>query len=94
MKKNPIKTLQIEVIKNTVYLDNKKWGVKPNDMDLGTYILNMLFYVNRNGKEKYKLIIDGIVKTSKFKSEVKKRYIDIPNKELRDSFFMYANIKK
>jgi hypothetical protein len=84
--------MKIEVKNSTVFLDGKKWGKKPSGFDWGQYILNVLFYTNRDGRKDYTLIKNGVDETQDFKKEVKEHYKDIPNTNLRDSFFKYARV--
>lgn len=82
----------IEIKGSKAFVDADKWGIKSKGYDMGDYILNILFYCNRDGSKDYQLIIDGVNETDSFKSEVKKKYQDIRNTELRDKFFMYARV--
>jgi hypothetical protein len=86
--------MKIEVIKNKVLLDGKKWGTKPNNMDLGEYILNLLFYCNRDGNKSFELFVNGVNETEIFKNQVKEKYAQIKNTQLRDNFYTYSNITK
>jgi hypothetical protein len=84
----------IEIIKNKlVLIDGKKWGNKPNNMDIGDYILTLLFYMNKNGNNPFEIILDGVNETKDFQKEVKRKYLNIKNTVLRDQFYLYANIK-
>lgn len=56
-------------------------------------MINVLFYMNRDGANSYKITIDGEDETESFKAEVKKKYQDIKNTDLKDRFFLYSNIK-
>lgn len=85
--------MKIEVIKNKVFIDSRLWGKKLNNQNLGDCIINLLFYNNKDGEKEYELIVNGCDLTSEFKDEVKKKYDNIPNTELKKCFFKYANIK-
>lgn len=83
--------MKIEVIKNKILLNNDLWG-KLKKYDLGQQILNLLFYMNRDGLTDFTLIVNGLDETQNFKDAVKSEYSNIPNTSLRDNFFKYANI--
>lgn len=85
--------LVIEIKKSKAFVNDRFWGKKSKNQDLGDLLLNILFYNNKKGDKKIKIIVDGVNETSKFKKDVKKEYQNIPNTELRDSFYLYCNIK-
>ena len=86
-------TLKIEIKNKKCFIDNRLWGkVWGNTNLLGDYILNVLFYNNKDGKNEIKLFINDIDETEDFKKQVKEKYQNINNTELRDNFFKYAKI--
>jgi hypothetical protein len=86
-------SLKIVINGKLSFLNDKKYGKIPNGQPVFDYILNMLFYNNRNGTHNYSITIDGKNETNNFKKKIKDKYKNIPNTSLRDSFFTYANIK-
>lgn len=83
--------MKIEVTKTKIFRDGELWGNRKK-YDIGQQLLNVLFYSNKEGRHEYSIIIEGKDETEEFKAEVKKRYKDIPNTELRDSFFKFCKI--
>lgn len=89
-----METLKIEIKKNKCFADGKMWGKVWSNKDLlGQYLLNVLFYLNKLGNKKIEIIVDGLNETESFKQQVKDKYSNIGNTQLRDSFFLYSNIK-
>lgn len=86
-------TIKLEIIKNKCFVNDNLWGkVWSNKNLLGDYILNVLFYTNKEGNP-IKIIINGVNETSNFKKQVKKEYKNILNVDLRNNFYCYSNIK-
>lgn len=77
-----------------LFVNDRLWGKKHKGMDIGDYILNALFYINGDGSKKIKVTIDGVDETEDFKKQVKDKYQNIPNTELRDRFFRYTNVEE
>ena len=84
--------INITVTKNKIFVGSETWGPCRPGLDLGDQVLNVLFYLNRDGQKPYRLTVDGIDETDAFKKAVKDKYQDIPNTDLRDRFFQYANV--
>jgi len=84
--------ITIEIIKNKIFTDKKLWGKKWKNEYIGEQIINILFYLNKDGNNDFILMVNGKNETADFKSQLKNRYKDIPNTELRDRFFKYAKI--
>lgn len=86
--------MEIKMINNKVSVDGKHYGNKPTKMDTYDYILQILFYTNRDGKKDYRLSINGVDETDIFKQQIKERYQNIINERLRDRFYLYTRVAK
>lgn len=85
--------MTIEVTKTKIFLNGEIWNKVYKKQDIGQQILNLLYYRNREGKNNYQLLINGKDETEDFKKQVKEKYNDIPNQDLRNNFFKYSNIE-
>lgn len=84
--------MKIEVKNKQIFVDDRKWSKLKTGQDLGDQIINVLFYCNQDGEKNYKLIVNGKNETAEFKKEVKEKYENIPNTDLRDRFFKYCRV--
>ncbi len=88
-----METIKIEIKKNKCFVDDKLYGNVWKNQDLfGNYLINLLFYINRDGSNKINIINNSIDVTNDFKKSVIERYSNIPNTNLRDKFYKYCNI--
>jgi hypothetical protein len=74
--------LNIEVITqkpnvHKITINGVLWSKpKVDRSDIGQKLLNLLFYENKNGDHKIKVVIDGVDETEDFKKDVIEKYKD------------------
>jgi hypothetical protein len=79
-----VETILIEVKtlapdKRQILVNGKLWSKPKVDYwDLGSKLLNLLFYMNKDGKKSIKVIIDGEDNTESFKKQVIEKYSNTP----------------